>query len=172
MDSGQPLRDFRNDESGYLLTGDKVRWAGASSCHHSGARRICELRCAIAHRRIHLDELLCFKRSQECLRLFTRREAAYLDVVRVVFRGAWRTKCDKVATIPLNNFSQIVTMNGGRVSSTAMRAVVITHAGPGVRPILATTIAGVMVEKPGHANPLRSQTIIAPRNEINETAIT
>jgi len=103
-----------------------------------------------------MDELLCFKRSQEFFRLFTCREAAYFDVVGVVLRRARRTQSDKIRTLLLNNFSQIFTINRTGVAGAAMRAVVITHAGPRVRPVLATTIAGVMVEKPNHVNPLRS----------------
>src|SRR4051794_39315000 len=57
------------------------------------------------------------------------------------------------------------------MTRTAMRAVVVAGAGPSVRPVLITSVTGVMVEKPGPASLLRSQTIITTRNEIDKSAI-
>jgi hypothetical protein len=83
-----------------------------------------------------------------------------------------RAKHDKFASIGLDNYRQIVTVNGCGVTSAATGTVVVTHARPIVGPVLTAAVAGVMIEKPGHAGLLGSQTIISARNEIDESAVT
>src|SRR5207248_669597 len=137
----------------------------------SRAHRRCELRCAIAHRGIHMDELLCFKHSQEFLCLFTCREAAYLNVVRVVLRRAWRTQSDELTAMPPDNLRQVLAVEWRHIPRAAPRTLVVARAGPLISPYPFATITSVEIEKPSHPNLLGPQTIIAPRNEINETAI-
>jgi hypothetical protein len=72
-----------------------------------------------------------------------------------VFGRRWRAKHDKFASIGLEKYRQIVTVNGRGVTSAAMRTVVVTHARPIVRPVLTAAMPGVIVEKLGHAGLLR-----------------
>jgi hypothetical protein len=54
-----------------------------------------------------------------------------------------------------------------------MRAFVVAHAGPLIGPSPFAACAFIEIEKPGHGEPpLRSQTIISSRDEINISAVT
>src|SRR5438067_5065739 len=121
-----------------------TNWIGRHTLNSSSrAHRRCELRCAIAHRGIHMDELLCFKHSQEFLCLFTCREAAYLNVVRVVLRRAWRTQSDELTAMPPDNLRQVLAVERRHVPRAATRALVVARAGPLISPYPFASVASV-----------------------------
>jgi hypothetical protein len=117
------------------------------------------------------DGLLRFNRSQKFLDLSARGKTADLAIVGIVFGCIGRAKHDKFASNGLDNYRQIVAVNGRGVPRAAMWTIVVAHARPIIGPVPATAIAGVVVEKPGHESLLGSQTIITTRHEIDKSAI-
>jgi hypothetical protein len=99
--------------------------------------------------------LLHIDRSQKLLSLLTRRKAANLAIVGIVLGRVRRAKHYKLTSIGFDNYGQIVTVYGRGVAGAAMRAIVVTRAGPSVGPFLTASIADVVVQKPGHASLLK-----------------
>ena len=88
-----------------------------------------------------------------------------------MLRYVRRTKHDEFPAIGFDKNRQIVTFDRRSVTSTTMRAVVVTHARPGIGPVPIAAIAGVVIEKLGHTGLLGSQAIVTTRYEFDESAV-
>jgi len=83
-----------------------------------------------------------------CLRAVGKRNQ--FQVLRRVFGIIRRTKGDEPLSLLLDNPRQIIAGIRRHVPRTALRAIVVTHAGPFVAPAAAAAIAGVVVQVPSH----------------------
>jgi hypothetical protein len=90
-----------------------------------------------------------------------------------VFRCLWRAENDKFSTFLLDQFGEVFASVRRHVPCATVLAFVVTHAGPIVSPSASAFVALIKVKKPRHEEvPSRSEAIVAPRNEIDESSIT
>jgi hypothetical protein len=80
------------------------------------------------------DGLSHVDRSQKFLRFLERRKTAKLAVVGIVFGCVRRPERDKFVAVLLNNFCQVLTVEGRHMPRPAVRAIIVAHAGPLVGP--------------------------------------
>ncbi len=65
--------------------------------------------------------------------------------------GVRRTNSDKLFAILLDELSQVLAVKGRHMPRAAVRAVVVTRAGPLIEPYALAAGASVEIQKPGHA---------------------
>jgi hypothetical protein len=110
-------------------------------------------------------------RAEELQRFLSRRKAAKLAVIRIVFGSLGGPEDDELAAFLFNYRRQFFTLIRRHIPSPAMRAFVVAHTGPLIGPSAPAAGAFVEIEKPGHADLLGSQAIITTRNEIYKSTI-
>jgi hypothetical protein len=89
-------------------------------------------------------------RGQEMLSLSACLKSSELLIIGAVLRGISRTKRDEFVVIFGNDFGEIITVVRRHMPCAAMRAVVVAHAGPLVRPRAAASSTLIMVAEPSH----------------------
>src|SRR6185437_12520752 len=108
---------------------------------------------------------MSFAGRQKLQRPLARRETAQFAVVRFVLRGFGRPEHDEFAAFLLDHGGEGITLERRHVPRAAMRTLVVTHAGPLVRPHPPAATAFVEVQEPGQRRSRGAQSKVSPRDQ-------
>src|ERR1700744_4931093 len=91
-------------------------------------------------------------RAEEFERLLSRREAAKLAIVRIVFSRLRGPEDDEFLALLFDYRRQFFALIRRHIPCPTVRAFVITHAGPLIGPPAIAAGTFVEIEEPGHAH--------------------
>ena len=89
-----------------------------------------------------------------------------------MLRCVGRAEDDEFLALSCDKLGQVFAVKRRHVPETAMRAFIVTHAGPFIGPYLLAIFTSVDVQEPSHGEPLAFQTIAASRNEFDKSLVT